>query len=69
MYCSLRCKRVVIAGASSDARLACAEERVEEGVSSKCYGRVISLARSVLEMRQIGGRGGFMMGETYPCRR
>lgn len=36
MYCSLRCKRVVIAGASSDARLACAEERVEEGVSSKC---------------------------------
>jgi hypothetical protein len=37
MYCSERSRRVVIAGASSDARDAWAAVRVVEGVSSKCW--------------------------------
>jgi hypothetical protein len=36
IYSSVRCSRVEIAGSSSDAREACAVEREDEGVSSKC---------------------------------
>jgi hypothetical protein len=39
---SARDSNAVIAGPSSDARLACAAARVEAGVSSKCYGNVLA---------------------------